>query len=213
MHHRHAIFSVLISGIAVFAANDTAPWGTVLGITSGVKVYSNDHPPPTDSENYYPDGTDYTNGTYTGLKWQCVELARRYLLVTQGVVFESVDDAAEIFLLRTVKNNTSKERLPLHVFPQGSSTPPQTGSLLLFDRQGAYAPYGHVAVVINVQDSFIDIAEENMDNFAWRPDAYYSRRLRVSYTPSSLTVLPYYNKPNVSEVVLGWATFNPRGHC
>lgn len=30
------------------------------------------------------------NGVFTGIKWQCVELARRYWLVNYGYVFESI---------------------------------------------------------------------------------------------------------------------------
>ncbi|KAG9403596.1 hypothetical protein AC1031_006237 [Aphanomyces cochlioides] len=205
---------VLCVAVAVVATNETAPapWGTVIGVTSGVKVYSNDNPPPTDSYNFYPNGTNETNGAFTGLRWQCVELARRYLLVTQGVVFESVDDVVGIFSLREVINVTTNKRLPLDVYPQGSPVPPK-GSLVIWDRPGYYTPYGHVAVVINIQDTFIDVAEENLENIYWQPSAYYSRRIRVSRTPSAFHVEPYYNQPNKSEIVLGWATFSPRQAC
>jgi hypothetical protein len=63
------------------------PFGGVLGVTDGgVDVYSCDY-------KTAPSGTEYDNyvgGVYTGYKFQCVELARRYLLINHGVVFDSV---------------------------------------------------------------------------------------------------------------------------
>ncbi|RHY49273.1 hypothetical protein DYB38_009779 [Aphanomyces astaci] len=182
--------------------NRPAPWGTVLGVTNGVKVYSNYKAKVHNGDNYY-------QGTYTGLKWQCVELARRYLLITHGVVFESVVDAVEIFNLRSVKNVINQDRLPLNVYPQGSSTPPQVGSLLIWDRQGVNSPHGHVAVIVNVQNTYIDIAEENFEDTVWPPSANYSRRISVSRTPAAFNVKPYYNQYKASENVLEGVTFSP----
>ena len=63
-----------------------AAFGTVLGVTDGgVEVYSCDYQTARKSE--YPDRDAYQmfqDGLFTGYKWQCVELARRYLLVNQG---------------------------------------------------------------------------------------------------------------------------------
>ncbi|CAK4066357.1 unnamed protein product [Aphanomyces euteiches] len=189
---------VLCVTVAVVTTNETtpAPWGTVIGVTSGVKVFSNDNPPPTDSYNFYPDDTDETNGTFTGLRWQCVELARRYLLVTQGVVFESVDDAVGIFSLREVINVTTDKRLPLDIYPQGSPVPPKVGSLVIWDRPGYYTPYDHVAVVINIQDTFIDVAEENLEKTSTGnhrltiPAVFEFRVLRQLFMLSHATTSP-----------------------
>ena len=37
---------------------------------------------------------------YTGLKYQCVELARRYLILVKQITFEDVDFAYQIFTLK-----------------------------------------------------------------------------------------------------------------
>ena len=38
----------------------------------------------------------YYNGIYTGIKGQCVEFVRRYLIMNNGVTFSDVDSAFQI---------------------------------------------------------------------------------------------------------------------
>ena len=42
-------------------------------------------------------------GAMTGFKYQCVELARRYLIINHGVTFDSIPMAFDIFDLKSVQ--------------------------------------------------------------------------------------------------------------
>ena len=42
------------------------------------------------------DELNYNNGYFTGIKWQCVEYARRYIQSVFGVTFSQVESAYEI---------------------------------------------------------------------------------------------------------------------
>ena len=83
-----------------------APFATVLGITNGgVEVFSCDYDSITDRSllgNRAAFET-FLNGVSTGFKYQCVELARRYLIINHGVTFESIPMAYDIFDLKSVK--------------------------------------------------------------------------------------------------------------
>ena len=66
------------------SARPAAPFGTVLGVThGGVEVFSCDYDSITDLALLQDRASFQTSwqGTMTGFKYQCVELARRYLLV------------------------------------------------------------------------------------------------------------------------------------
>ena len=70
------------------------PYGVVLGMTAdGVKSYSNCQ---AQCVVFDPNQIE---GTYTGIKWQCVEFARRWLIQNRGMTFGDVDVAADIWAL------------------------------------------------------------------------------------------------------------------
>ncbi|OQR96401.1 bifunctional glutathionylspermidine amidase/glutathionylspermidine synthetase [Achlya hypogyna] len=203
------VFSAAVA-TSTTSSGTVAPFGTRIGVTMGpTDVYSCDNP-VEDDPNFYPEGTDDSNGTYTGLKWQCVELARRFLFINHGLLFASVDGAVDIFNLTSIAVAGSNTSIPFVAHPQGGPTPPVLGSLLIYDSVGKFSPWGHVAVVVNVADNHIDIAEQNVENTYWAPGAPYSRRLSVTRTPTSFTVMKYFPEP---EVVLGWMTAEIRPAC
>lgn len=129
-------------------------------------------------------------GVRTGMMWQCVELARRYLFLTKGVLFGSVDGAEDIFALTSVfkvardelgveaaeaaaQANPAKLTLPLDAIPNAHQhnglsaehavrveSPPPQVGDLIIWGRQQGMPYGHVAVVTRV-DPFVT-KEESM---------------------------------------------------
>merc|ERR1711998_471732 len=111
-----------------------------------------------------PDYRSVSNsGVFFGYKWQCVELARRWLVTNLGVTFGEratrvdsevssgigdVPMAYDIFHLTFVTRLEDEARLPLLAHPNGSTSPPTEGSLLIWDE--SYDHTGHVAVVTAV---------------------------------------------------------------
>ena len=100
----------------------------------------------------------YWNGIYTGIKYQCVELARRYYLIKYGLLFEEVRGAKDITNLQTIYHMENKRYVQ---WPTYSNTGlPVVGSLLLWDATEEFS-YGHVAVVIRVSQSYVEVIEQN----------------------------------------------------
>ncbi len=141
------------------------PYGARLGSSpSGIIAHSNCS---SDCVIYKPN---YHNDIYTGIKWQCVEYARRWLLRNVEVVFGDVDVAADIWKLETVINPISKQTYIFESIVNGAKALPAKGDLLIYGKE--YLSTGHVAVVIDVDKdkSLVHVAEQNYHNSKWQDD-------------------------------------------
>ena len=145
-------------------------YGVVLGQTKdGIEAYSNCQ---SDCVVFEPHRHD---GTYTGIKWQCVEYARRWLLRDEGVVFGDVDIAADIWDVATLQRpDGSGERAWAGIL-NGAEAPPRVGDALIYDE--AFEGTGHVAMVVRVDEKAqqLFVAEQNYLNAKWPAD--YARSI------------------------------------
>ena len=121
-----------------------------IGVWNGVSIYSN--------KQYENDETheNYYNGMYTGIKWQCVEYARRYLIITRGITFSNVTSAFQIPYAKftTLNGNVITTTNNL-----------QIGSLIVWPKHYELnMPHGHVAVVSSITPRGITVVEQNYNN-------------------------------------------------
>ncbi|CAD8077837.1 unnamed protein product [Paramecium primaurelia] len=142
---------------------------------------------------------------FTGVRFQCVEYARRYLILTKGVVFGDVGCAYHIFDLNTVTDIMTQQQRQFQSIPQGSSIPPQKGDLVIYQKSGKQW-WGHVAVVTNVNGNLVDLAEQNYDE-DW-DNCNYARQVLLKKEGDQyfLTNIRQY-KPyawDLNEVIIGW---------
>jgi glutathionylspermidine amidase/synthetase len=183
-----------------------APFGTILGSFEGVEAYSCDY--ASVDKDKYPNRDSflmYINGTFTGYKFQCVEYARRYLLITKGVIFESIPMAYDIFHLKAVKKVKDDKFYQFSSHKNGQSREPAKGDLLIWNPIGEYEVTGHVAVISAVSDTHVDIVEQNVDDTVWPDGQNYSRRLKATVDSSGYyTIHPLFD----NAVILGWMHAN-----
>ncbi|CAG9580959.1 cysteine_peptidase_-_Clan_CA_-_family_C51_-_putative [Leishmania major strain Friedlin] len=164
------------------------PFGAVLGAHNGVFAYSNCNSDTCISSLQYqmaiplPPGArtalDAPHATTrlmtTGMKWQCVEYARRYWMLRgtpTPAFFGAVKGAADIWdSLTHVTFLDNATTAPLLKFKNGArlgygGSAPRVGDLLIYPRDTENVfPYGHVAVVVKVEmptkaeadDSYMD---------------------------------------------------------
>lgn len=145
-------------------------FGEPLGSLHGVTAYSNL------DDSFFSGEKHYMWGIYTGYKYQCVEFARRYMLVTSGCQFGQCFRAAEIFHMTTVTNVETGDVLPFTQCKNGATTiKPQPGHILVYPHDQELMPVGHVAVVAEVGDDWVGIAEQNQDSFSWNGLSYGRR--------------------------------------
>ena len=167
----------------------TAPYGTVLGVGLGnVPAYSNCN---AGCVVFAPNKND---GTYTGIKWQCVEYARRWLLVNKGVVYGDVDVAADIWALDFVTRIKDDAKLKMLTYPNGNATQPKVGDLLIYAK--AYLKTGHVAVIskIDPKAHTLQVIEQNYNNTKWADG--YARSISYVQQDKKYWLLDSY--------LLGW---------
>ena len=167
-----------------------SPYGRILGKSPrGIEAYSN-----CQSACVVPEPNNW-KGTYTGIKWQCVEYARRWLLVNTGAVYGDVDIAADIWdKIDHLIDVKTKKPLPLETRLNGSTEAPQVGDLLVYAK--AFNGTGHVAVItgIDIDNGLVEVSEQNFNNESW-PDNY-SRKILLIIKDGKYWILDGY--------LLGW---------
>jgi hypothetical protein len=128
--------------------------------------------------SYGTDAENHVKGVYTGLQWQCVEYARRWLILVKGVTFESVDNAANMWPIKYATSITDGSTYDfVNVSVASATKPPPVGALLIYRKTDEF-PHGHVAVVVEEgDDQTVGIAEQNQDDAVWKGP--YSRRINV----------------------------------
>lgn len=135
-------------------------FGDKIGTFNGVEAYSNqrDETNSLDS-NYY-------NGIYTGQKWQCVEFARRYLIINEGITFSDVDSAFEI---------PQAQFKTLNGVAVQMSNELKQGSLIVWPKHyEKRSPDGHVAVVSFITPFGVTVVEQNYN------DSWFHRFIKTS---------------------------------
>ena len=172
------------------------PYGDVLGKTkNNITAYSNCQ------STCVVFNPEKHNGTYTGIQWQCVEYARRWLLINHGVVYGDVDYAVDIWdKIDSYRRVSDGRQLATRNIVNGSALPPQAGDLLVYAR-AMFGGTGHVAVVISVDRKrrTIRLAEQNYSNKKWPAD--YSREVPYVIRQGNYWVLDGY--------LLGWKRMKP----
>lgn len=172
-------------------------YGNVLGVSpAGVPAYSNCN---SDCVIFEPNHLD---DVYTGIKWQCVEYARRWLLDQQGVVFGDVDIAADIWEKSHVNNPHSNQSLKFDSIVNGAATLPQRGDLLIYGKE--YLGTGHVAVVVSINEkrNTIQVAEQNYTNSKWQQN--YAREIAYTNYDMRIWLLDSY--------LIGWKRVHQAKH-
>ena len=182
---------------------NTEKFGTVLGIApGGVPVYSSDY--STANAKEFPNRQAYrsfVDGVFMGYKWQCVEFVRRWIYLNSRYVFDDVPMAYDIFRLRNIKKLSDGSQLPIRSFRNGALRPPEAGCFLIWDAVGYFEITGHVAVVTEVGDAYIRIAEQNVDNKMWPPEQTFSRQLSIRKAEDG----GYWIEPCLENTsILGW---------
>ena len=165
-------------------------FGRVVGESdSGVKAYSN-------CNNYcvHPEPS-FVSQIFTGIKWQCVEYARRWLLKNEGVVYGDVKIAADIWNIDFVQSPDNKKQYDFIGIVNGSSDSlVERGDLLIYSRE--FYGTGHVAVVLQVDlnNQLVYVGEQNFHNNLWNNN--YSRAIPFIVRGNATWLLDSY--------IVGW---------
>jgi len=137
---------------------------------------------------------------FCGIKYQCVEYVRRWLIVRFGITFQQIDYAYMLYTHENIifKNIYTKQTIPYTKCYNGSSEAPEKGTLIIWGRTNAYIT-GHVAIVLHTDERMIYIGEQNWDNMMWTNS--YSRNIPITRSNDSI----FLNDLNSCGLkIIGW---------
>lgn len=141
------IFVIIILAIYITIYKKSYKFNDVIGTFNGVTAYSNQLGETNSKiDNYY-------NGIYTGIKWECTEFVRRYLIIIHKITFSEVVSAFQI------PNATFTT---LNGVPVRTSNELTIGSLVVWPKNcNNEFPHGHVAIISSILPSGIKVVEQN----------------------------------------------------
>lgn len=178
------------------------PFGTLLGVSDGVKAYSNGT-----AARISKEPSEDAIGRYSGMKWQCVEYGRRYMQDVENFTFGDVYGAHNIWDLEETTNLKDNSVHSFLSLKNGHSKElPVQGSLLIYPLQED-CPYGHVAAIVSVDfdeksgKGHVRIGEQNWANASWE-GRDYSRELQLTKDKrGNYSIIDDSEHP-----ILGWKT-------
>lgn len=155
-----------------FTSCEELPFGEVTGHSFGTPAHSNNYGSDDKKNSYHhimlPDNN---KSIFTGVKWQCVEYARRWLIENRQVTFTNVDNAYNIWDLPYFTDVSTKRQVPVtHCHNNISKIAPTVGDLLIYSPEEVVT--GHVAVIVGVDNDSITIAEQNHSDCSWEEHEY-----------------------------------------
>ncbi|MCD5882375.1 CHAP domain-containing protein, partial [Klebsiella pneumoniae] len=90
--------------------------------------------------------------------------------------------------------------LPLQAFANGSRRPPIAGSLLIWQKGGEFKHTGHVAVITQLVDNKVRIAEQNVIHSPLPQGQQWTRELTLEVNDGRYTIKDTFTDTEI----LGW---------
>ena len=187
------------------ASKCVRPFGSELGKNADVIAYSN-----CNTDCISEQSSAAIKNVYSGMSWQCVEYARRWLIQVNQHTFGDVDNAQQIWDIEHVTGVGDSKKYKFISKPNPNRQAPEIGDLMIYKIALPDFPYGHVAVIVDVNSKagYVDIAEQNYTNNQWMDTNQYARRIILVHHHGKYQLIDkdYANVADVSVngVIIGW---------
>lgn len=164
------ILLIAVLAVSIFAIirlcskNSSHNIGDVVDELNGVKVYYNGS-----TGNILDRNT--VDGYNIGLRYQCVEFVKRYYFEYYHHKMPNSYGNAKDFYNRSLVDNSYNTDRALTQFSNPSSSKPQVGDLIVMDAT-TFNGYGHVAIVSDVGDEYVEIIQQNPGAYADSRDLF-----------------------------------------
>jgi len=133
---------------------------------------------------------------FTGIKWECVEFVRRFLLLKKGIIFSQIDYAYQLWYnfenIRFITFTNSKlsfQRVSKEFYFDNIFN---TGDILVWE-PNENLQYGHTAVIVGTTDyknGYYMIAEQNWEEWNGKD---YSLIINIYTEPFLLGIIKIVN--------------------
>eukprot|EP00758_Cryptobia_borreli_P004979 Tbor_TRINITY_DN4687_c0_g1::TRINITY_DN4687_c0_g1_i1::g.15009::m.15009/K01460/gsp; glutathionylspermidine amidase/synthetase len=175
---------------------ENVPFGEIQGYADGVPAYSNGN------DSHFSGVRNFNDRIFTGFQWQCVEFARRWLLQRKGLLLRDIDWAANIFENGEVEDVETGAQVKMIGVRNGGTEKPTKETLLIYP-VSKHSPYGHIAVITDVKDDKVFIADQNQHFNKWAEQGY-AAVMPIEHTKEGKYIL--HNEYDEVNPV-GWMTF------
>ncbi len=128
--------------------------GTPIDSLNGVKVFYNGSLKHVEGRSLSPDQYNF------GLKYQCVEFVKRYYYEHLHHKMPDTYGHAKDFFIPNLADGALNSQRALIQYRNPSQVQPQVNDLLVYGPT-LFNPYGHVAIVAEVQTNAIEIIQQN----------------------------------------------------
>lgn len=149
------IILIIIIGIIFFKVKVDKEVGKELDSFNNVKIYFNGFPTKSFGRNLSEDGYNI------GMKYQCVEFIKRYYFEYYNHKMSDTYGNAKDFYNAELKDGDMNVKRGLLQFSNPSFKKPSVGDIVIF-KPYILNPYGHVAIISNVEDDNIEIVQQNV---------------------------------------------------
>lgn len=144
------LFLVLLFKIT----RNTEPIGTPIDSINGVKIYYNGSIKHVSGRSLGPNQYNF------GLKYQCVEFVKRYYYEHLHHKMPDTYGHAKDFFIPNLADGAFNSQRALTQYRNPSQAQPQVNDLLVY-APTLFNPYGHVAIVAEVQPNAVEIVQQN----------------------------------------------------
>ncbi len=140
---------------------------------------------------------------YCGIKWQCVEYVRRWLILMYDISFDQIDMAYMLYTNASFFDIKKSKYVKYRRHSNLSKSSPKVGSIVLWDKSDK-SHTGHVAIISATDDNYAYISEQNWDYKRWSNN--YSRRLgiRKQYKNDQIYYSLIEDSNPYNSIILGW---------
>ncbi|MGE0637525.1 MAG: CHAP domain-containing protein [Bacteroidia bacterium] len=171
----------LVGGNRVFKHPEV---GQAIDSLNGVMVYYNGSVSHVAGRNVAADGYNL------GLKYQCVEFVKRYYYQHLKHKMPDSYGHAKDFFDAAVRDGQKNKKRNLTQYTNGSLSKPKANDLVIEDGN-AFNPYGHVFIIARVEDTEIEIIQQNPG-----PGAPSRLKIKLQQQNGKWRIM--------DEAVLGW---------
>ncbi len=157
VYNRFRTIFLLIGGIILFMSftSFNRVIGEVLDQYNGVNVYYNG-----DNFKHVVGRHMSKDGYNLGLKYQCVEFVKRYYYNVYDHKMPNSYGHAKDFFDDNLGDYGFNEQRGMHQFKNVREFPPKVDDILVYGPH-ANNPFGHVAIISEVGDDYVEIVHQN----------------------------------------------------
>lgn len=181
------LVSTVLIIIKVYPKN-TRSWGDTIDSFNGVAVYYNGKVSTVKGRHLTSDGYNL------GKKYQCVEFIKRYYYQRFNHKMPNSYGHAKHFYNPKITSGMINPERALLQFANHTEYKPQTEDIIIFD--GTLSnPYGHVAIISQVNEHSIEIIQQNSGRFGSSREILPLNYQNNNWSIQNSRILGFLRKP------------------